>query len=180
MLIDCFFAIVLLFLMIYHETSRETAVISLLTATAFVVGVTDFRFVIIPDRLVAVLALVGLLQCSYIPGLTPIDSLAGALFGGAYFYTLSMMSERMTNRVGLGGGDIKLAAALGLFLGPLGMFVAIFVAAVLALVYWAVKGLIRGNMREHSVPFGPFLIVGTIVLRLEFVSYFPSIMNWNQ
>lgn len=91
-------------------------------------------------------------------------SIAGLLVCGAAFLALAVISEYIFKKEGIGGGDIKLAAAVGanLAIGPamLSFMVAVFFGAVIGV------GLIiaRRKTRKDYVPFGPMMVVGALVV----------------
>jgi leader peptidase (prepilin peptidase) / N-methyltransferase len=84
-----------------------------------------------------------------------------ALYGGILF-VVAVISR------GMGMGDVKLAALIGVVLGALGLrFVG--VAAGAAIVLGGLGGLIAlamGRGRKSAIPFGPYLAVGAIVAGL--------------
>lgn len=94
---------------------------------------------------------------------------AGVLFG--VFYALFTLSDGRW----IGGGDVKLAIALGLFAGsPLQALLVMFFASVLGLL-GALPGMLRGKLGVTSrVPFGPFLLAATVIV----VLFGPSLMDW--
>ena len=119
---------------------------------------TDLKTLMIYDKVLIPMATVGIFfdACNL---LVPLDE--GIIFGGGGF--LLMFSILKLSRGGLGGGDVKFSAVLGIWLGAK-IFSAIFVASILA----AAVGIIfflRGN-RKIKIPFAPFLAVGA------FVAYF--------
>jgi len=63
----------------------------------------------------------------------------------------------------MGGGDIKLAAMLGLFLGWQQFLLAVFLAAVLALLFVLARKLMSGMPPKARVPFGPFLVYASLI-----------------
>ena len=67
----------------------------------------------------------------------------------------------MFNRESLGDGDIKLMGVLGLSLGLLNSFVALFFAAVTGLLFSLLT--FRKN-KDGLIPFGPFLIIGALLV----------------
>ena len=86
------------------------------------------------------------------------DALIGAAVGGGLFLVIIVASGG-----GMGGGDMKLAAMLGAFLGWRPLLVAIL-AAVLAGGILAIGLLaLRRKGRKDAVPFGPFLAMGGLV-----------------
>jgi leader peptidase (prepilin peptidase)/N-methyltransferase len=86
------------------------------------------------------------------------DSLVGIVIGGGIFLVIILASGG-----GMGGGDMKLGAMFGAFLGWKVTLVALFVAVVLGgllAVVLLVSGLVR---RKDPIPFGPFLATGGAV-----------------
>ena len=92
-------------------------------------------------------------------------SLAGAVIGAAVFSGF-FFSVAFTYAAGMGGGDVKLALALGAFSGYLGapgtplvaMFMSLVVGGVISMVW-----IMRGASRKDQLPFGPFLALGTTI-----------------
>jgi len=92
-----------------------------------------------------------------------LNLLVGLLIGGGIFYLLFQVSGGKL----IGGGDVKLGAILGLYLGSgLLAILMIFFASVLGTIY-SLPLLANGKVgRKTLIPYGPFLILATIVLRL--------------
>ncbi len=118
---------------------------------------------------VALLALAGLLDDDW--GAFG-RALAGAAIAFAFFWIVHFVYPK-----GMGYGDVRLSAVLGLYLGwlgwgyiPGGLFVGFFYGAVIGLVLIAVK--IHG--RRQLIPFGPFLAAST----LTFVLFGQPILHW--
>lgn len=119
----------------------------------------------LPDRLTLPLAALGAAAAALLPGtalVTPLDSLAGALLGYGLFRGVAFLYRRWRGRDGLGGGDAKLLAALGAWLGLDGIAPVILIGATLALGFAIARGLRRG---EEAIAFGPWLAAaGTLLL----------------
>jgi leader peptidase (prepilin peptidase) / N-methyltransferase len=85
--------------------------------------------------------------------------------GGAMLFVLLLLVVALAAKGGLGGGDVRLAPLLGANLGYHGVLnvpVALVLSSLLAVVV-AAPGLISGNLSlKSSLPFGPFLAVGTV------------------
>lgn len=82
-------------------------------------------------------------------------SLAAALGAGALFFLIAVVS-----RGGMGGGDIKLAAVMGAFLGWPVIAAALFVSFLLGGLVGMVLLATRKRGRKDPIPFGPFLAAG--------------------
>jgi leader peptidase (prepilin peptidase)/N-methyltransferase len=131
------------------------------TLILFVVpaALIDLEYRIIPNRLTAagtVLALV--IGLALDPSGEPERLIAGAAAGG--FLLLAALAYPG----GMGMGDVKLAAVMGLFLGrdvAPAIFVALLAGALAGAAIIARKGTREG--RKTAVPFGPFLALGALV-----------------
>ena len=129
-----------------------------------VIFVYDLKHQIIPDEVVypALIAGLAFVLLNFSINLNTkfaIDHLFTALLAGGFFYSLAAVS----NGKWMGGGDIKLAAFMGLVLGWQGMSVALYTAFVLGALV-GVFALLSGKKKLGSkIPFGPFLVVGTFI-----------------
>lgn len=133
---------------------------SALVLSALLVAITfiDLDRQIIPDLLSVPGIALGL-AASLVTGHPHwLDSLVGILVGGAIFFMIIVAS-----RGGMGGGDMKLGAMLGAFLGWKVLLVAVLSAVLLGGVV-AIFLLVLGRKgRKDPVPFGPFLALGGLI-----------------
>jgi leader peptidase (prepilin peptidase)/N-methyltransferase len=122
------------------------------------VSLTDFELRIIPNALVLGGGIAGLVLLAVAdPTAVPAHLLAAALSGGVLF-VIALAYPR-----GMGMGDVKLVAMMGLYLGRAvapALLVAFAAGAVVGLVMIARQG---GDARKNAIPFGPFLALGGIV-----------------
>jgi leader peptidase (prepilin peptidase) / N-methyltransferase len=134
----------------------------LLTSILLVVALIDLDHKIIPN----IITLPGLamalgLSLWALP-ITPLTSLLGLLIGGSLFYLIALVSQG-----GMGGGDIKLIAMIGAFLGWQGALFTIFAGALLGSLVGVMLMLLGRKGRKDKVPFGPFLSCGAILFILS-------------
>jgi leader peptidase (prepilin peptidase)/N-methyltransferase len=126
------------------------------------VALIDLDFRIIPDEISLGGAVVGL----FARGITfagVAEGLVGALVGGGALWLVATAYRRATGVDGLGGGDVKLAAMIGAFLGWPGVFLTIFGAAAAGSLAGAVLILARGADRRTALPFGTFLAPAAVL-----------------
>ncbi|MEZ0107265.1 leader peptidase (prepilin peptidase)/N-methyltransferase [Catenulispora sp. EB89] len=153
-----------------HRLGNDPAV---LTFLAFALGCVLLAFVDLavrrlPDQLtapLAVLGVVGLGTANYLNrDMTPLlRGLIGAALAGGLFLALAWARP---DGEGMGLGDAKLAAVLGLFLGYLGWsdLVLGFFAGTFAAAVFAVVMLRTGRMdRKSALTYGPFLLLGALI-----------------
>jgi leader peptidase (prepilin peptidase) / N-methyltransferase len=126
-------------------------------------AVIDIRHRIIPNRVVypsllafaAYILIVGLAG----GGLDVIRAATGLLAYGGVLLLVAIVSPK-----GMGMGDVKLAAFIGLVLGSLGLrYVTVAAGAGILLGgVGAIVALIAGASRKNAIPFGPFLAAGAV------------------
>jgi leader peptidase (prepilin peptidase)/N-methyltransferase len=116
----------------------------------------DARHYWLPDALTAPLAVAGLLLAGPMLDSSLPARLTGAIAGGATLGLLALLFRRMRGRDGMGGGDPKLAAAIGAWLGwvPLPVMLLIASAGGIAWVLASARG---ADLSERQIPFGVFL-----------------------
>lgn len=91
------------------------------------------------------------------------QAIAGLLMGGGFLYAIGLTGQMLFKQESMGGGDIKLGAMIGTFMGPQ-VLIALFLAFVLALPVIAV-GMGTHRLKLGSkLPFGPFISLGTVVI----------------
>jgi leader peptidase (prepilin peptidase) / N-methyltransferase len=135
-----------------------------LVLVAFLVPLTriDLELRLLPDRLTAPAAALAIaLGVALDPGGEVERLLAGA---AAFAFFRAAMLVRPD---GMGGGDVKLAGVLGLFLGrevAVAVFFALLAGLLAGVAIMARKGVAAG--RRTAVPFGPFLALGALVALL--------------
>lgn len=121
---------------------------SILIAAAFI----DIDEGIIPDLITYPGAALGIIMSWFNLGLK--SSLSGMIFFALIFLLIAIVS-----RGGMGGGDVKLAAAIGAFTGLQGALLVLVLASVLGGI-WALLLVLRGQAdRKTAIKFGPFLSV---------------------
>lgn len=131
-----------------------------ITLPGIVVGLLS-SFLLPPRRSLLAEVIHERLGLGHLPGLLASpgfwDSLAAVLIGGGFFYLVAVVS-----RGGMGGGDIKLTAMMGAFLGLRDLGVAVFIG-LLAGSAVGIALMIAGRKgRKDAIPFGPFLALGGV------------------
>jgi leader peptidase (prepilin peptidase)/N-methyltransferase len=122
------------------------------------VTLTDLERRVIPNRVLVAGALLGIaILAPADPGSLPERAIAAAAAGG--FLLLGAVSDRD----GMGMGDVKLAALMGLYLGPAVVPALLVAFAAGALVGLAIIAREGGQARNRALPFAPFLALGGVV-----------------
>ena len=139
----------------------EIAIGLVFVAMLVAVTLTDLDERIIPNRLLAVAAIIGAaLIIATDPSSIPERAIAAAAAGGVLFVAALAYPK------GMGLGDVKLAAVMGLFLGrnvAAALIIALLAGSAVGLAIIAREG---GAARKRAIPFGPFLALGGVVALL--------------
>lgn len=114
--------------------------------------IIDLRHWILPDKLnIALAILMVVLHYSYnFSVLSPLSMIMGALIGGGFLYTVRAYGNWKYKTESMGLGDVKLLAAAGLGLGPLGVIMAVTFGAAFGLVHGLCWGYLSAKRRGET------------------------------
>ena len=134
----------------------------------------DLEHWIIPDVVTLPGIGIGLVGSLIIPGQGIVEHILGMLVGGGALLMIGLVYAKWKNVEGIGGGDIKLLAMAGAFLGISGALTTLILSSVLGSVIGAIVMLKTRQGSQTAIPFGPFLSLGMIA------SYFfgEDIIQW--
>jgi leader peptidase (prepilin peptidase)/N-methyltransferase len=136
-----------------------------MTAVLIVITMIDLDLQIIPDRLVAALGILGLLYVFFIRfpqyGVSTLyNSAIGFVIGGLFFLLIAIVSNG-----GMGGGDIKLMAVLGLWFGWQKLLVLMFLTFISGAII-SVFLLMKAKKMKDGIPFGPFIAFAAYIVSI--------------
>ena len=169
----------------------------LFVIACLIVTVVDIRTFVIPDRLSKGGILFGLIyaviawlifkfggyQLSYYVPLT--DSFIGFVVGGGFLMFLGKVSEVVFKKPdGMGGGDIKLLAAMGAWAGWQPVIVTVLIASLVGASF-GLAGIITDCIQNHKaykpmthhIPFGPYLCLGFLISFFVGMNPFMNLLN---
>ncbi|HEY0828861.1 MAG TPA: prepilin peptidase [Bacilli bacterium] len=142
-------------------------IVALFFASILVVIVqTDFREMIIPDRVVYFAMAVGFLLRIIIHPLPLWNHLSAFLIGGGSLFLIAIVGSAIFKKDAMGGGDIKLLAFVGLILGIQLTLLTIFLASLIGTLYGLLLIVLRRYNRNKYIPFGPFIAAGSLIAYL--------------
>ena len=137
---------------------RDWPILASLVMVTFI----DLDHRIIPDRLSIGGAVFALVTAGFSPLVGWKDALMGGMIGFLIFYGLAWGYYLVSRRAGLGGGDVKLLAFLGAWLGLGSLPAILLVSSIfgsLVGIAWAMASRKKGLMK-FAIPYGPFLVIG--------------------
>jgi leader peptidase (prepilin peptidase)/N-methyltransferase len=150
--------------------------ISFLTFAAAMIVITfiDLDHRIIPDVISLPGIGIGLLLSFFLPSISVKDSLIGIIAGGGTLYGVAFVYETLTKREGMGGGDVKLLAMIGAWLGWKAILFTLFFASLSGTFIGGGAMLLQKQGRHYAIPFGPFLAFSGLV----YIFFGPQLINW--
>lgn len=161
--IEALTGILFVLVLYYFGFSTATLIYWLFVAALVVITFIDLDHQIIPD----VISLPGIpvgFACSFfIPWLPWLDSLLGILLGGGILFAVAWLYEVLAKREGMGGGDIKLLAMMGAFLGWKAVLPVIFIASLVGTLVGVPVMVLQKQDSRLAIPFGPFLALAALI-----------------
>ena len=145
------------------------ALMFVLTSCLILISLIDYKTQIIPDGLVGVIAVSGVLYNLLYAPQGVVDMLFGAAVGFVVMLVIFVIS-----RGGMGGGDVKLSAAVGLWLGVEGTLLFLLLAFIMGGILSLLLLVSGVKSKGDAVPFGPFLCLAAFVT----VLYQPFLLNF--
>jgi leader peptidase (prepilin peptidase)/N-methyltransferase len=143
-------------------------------AALIAITVIDLHHQIIPDGISLPGIGVGLLASLVIPQITFFNSLMGILLGGGSLFLVATLYEWIFKREGMGGGDVKLLAMVGAFLGWKPVIVTILLSSLIGSITGILIMILKGRDFKYAIPFGPFLSLGAVIA----LFYGESLIRW--
>jgi leader peptidase (prepilin peptidase)/N-methyltransferase len=161
-LVELITAVLALLLFYKFYLSWNFLIFFIFTAVLIVITFIDFDHQIIPDVLTLPGIPVFFLLGVFVVKVPWLEALIGLLVGGGVLFAIAFVYELLTKREGMGGGDIKLLALIGGFLGWKSLIFVLLVSSFLGAVVGITIMIIKKQDMKYAVPFGPFLSAAAV------------------
>ena len=158
----------------YH-LSYQYFLFLIFSTSLVIIGLIDLRHQIIPDIISLPGILFGLAVSIIFSHISWYDSLIGIIGGGGVFYLVAYVFERLTGKEGMGGGDIKLLAMIGAWMGWKAVPFVILFSSLIGIIIGGGSLLLLRQGLQTKIPFGPFLALGALLYLFfgsDFVSWY--------
>lgn len=147
-------------------------VVFLFSAALIVMSFIDMEYYILPDvinipgiwisaALVVLNQFTGIFAPPIVHGALP--AFYGFLAGAGFLFLVSEVYLRWRGRVGLGFGDVKLLAFIGVLFGPIASLYTIFIGSLLGSIIGGGMLLLQSQKFSRPLPFGPYLALGALL-----------------
>jgi leader peptidase (prepilin peptidase)/N-methyltransferase len=136
------------------------------TSVLVLVTTTDFEHRLIPNRAILPAIVIAALTSPWWFGPGWYLALVGGAIGYVFFFLAALVGERFIGRGAIGGGDVKLAAYVGLIAGFPGVITALVITILAGGIVSLGLLLIRAVNLRSGIPYGPFIALGGFVTML--------------
>ena len=166
----------LVYVIIYqiYGLSVQSLIYIILSSALIIIAFIDLNKQIIPDVISLPGIIIGLILSFFVPYISFINSALGVLVGGGIILVIGLVGSVIFKKEAMGGGDVKLAAMIGAFLGWKYAIISLFLGFFLGALVGIFLILSRVKRREDVIPFGPFIVLGSIITLL----WGEKILSW--
>ena len=158
----------IIYLIIYliYGLSIQSLVYIILSSALIIIAFIDLNEQIVPDVISLPGIGVGLILSFFVPYLSFINSALGVVVGGGIILIIALVGSMIFKKEAMGGGDVKLAAMIGAFLGWRYTIISLFLGFFLGALAGIYLILSKIKSKEDMVPFGPFIALGSLITLL--------------
>ena len=160
--------------LVYFGLTVDALIYFILICAFIIIIYIDLDHQIIPDSISLPGIPIGFAASFFLDTVTYIDSLIGILLGGGLLFAIAWGYYLITRKEGMGGGDIKLLAMIGAFMGWQGVCFTIFIASITGTLAGILLMLFAQKDLKFALPFGPFLSIGAIA----YLFLGPQLIAW--
>lgn len=150
------------------------ATLFLFCSALVVITFIDIEHQIIPDEISLTGIIIGFALSFFLKGHGWLNSLLGILLGGGSLFLVAWSYQLLTGKDGMGGGDIKLLAMMGAFLGWKAVLFIIFASSLIGSVVGIAIMLLQKKDGKLAIPFGPYLAFGAVL----YIFYGRPLIRW--
>jgi leader peptidase (prepilin peptidase)/N-methyltransferase len=161
-------------LFIKYSLTAQFLLLLLFAAALIIITFIDLDYQIIPDIISIPGIFLGIGASFFIPIMSWFESLFGILIGGGFLLLVAIGYKWLTGREGMGGGDIKLIAMVGAWLGWKAIPFILFSSSLIGVLIGGGTGLMKKRGLRSRIPFGPFLSISSII----YIFFGPEIISW--
>ncbi len=143
----------------------------------------DLEHQIIPDVISIPGIIIGFIISIFFDHITWIDSLTGIITGGGILFLVAVVFEALMKKEGMGGGDVKLLAMIGAWLGWKAVPFVILASSLTGSILGIIALLLSRKGLRTKIPFGPFLAFGAILYIFfgkELIEWYFNLLTYNQ
>ncbi|NLY44100.1 MAG: prepilin peptidase [Clostridiaceae bacterium] len=148
------------YLLIYNTYGLSVQLLGMafLVSALIVISFIDFAHSIIPDRIIVVLLIAGIIYSFFNNSITILEAVIGFFAASVPLLIIAVLSGG-----NMGGGDIKLMAVSGLFLGWKLILLSLILGSCIGSVIGIILIVLKKIKLKQRIPYGPFLSAGIFI-----------------
>ncbi len=170
--------IIYIIIFLKFDFSVTTSLMCLFSSILIAISVIDYRTFEIPDILNIVLVAIAIISLFFTQDI--LERILGFVLVSGFMYLLLILFRALRNVDCFGGGDIKLMAAAGLFLGGRRIVLAFFIGCILGSVIHLMR--MRFKHVGNVLAFGPYLCTGIFISMLfgwDMLNFYMGLLNFS-
>jgi len=158
----------LIYLIIYliYGLSIQSLIYIILSSALLIIAFIDLNEQIVPDVISLPGIVIGFIISFFVPYISYANSSLGVAVGGGIILVIGLAGSVIFKKEAMGGGDAKLAAMIGAFLGWRYIIISLFLGFFLGALTGICLIMAKIKSREDVVPFGPFIVLGSFITLL--------------
>ncbi|MDD5286466.1 MAG: prepilin peptidase [Desulfuromonadaceae bacterium] len=173
-LVEVINGILALFLFLRFGPTMTFAVLFLFCSALVVITFIDIEHQIIPDEISLSGIAIGFALSFFLKDPGWLNSLLGIILGGGTLLLVAYGYQKLTGKEGMGGGDIKLLAMMGAFLGWKAVPFIIFAGSLTGSLVGVSIMMLQKKDSKLAIPFGPYLAFGALL----YIFYGQPLIRW--
>lgn len=173
-LVELLNGILTLLLFLRFGPTLAFAALFIFCSALVVITFIDIEHQIIPDEISLSGIVIGFVLSFFLKGHSWLNSLLGILLGGGSLLLVAYSYQWLTGKEGMGGGDIKLLAMMGAFLGWKAIPFIIFASSLVGSLVGVSMMLFQKKDSKLAIPFGPYLALGAVL----YIFYGKPLIQW--
>jgi len=158
----------LIYLIIYliYGLSIQSLIYIILSSALIIIAFIDLNEQIVPDVISLPGIVIGFILSFFVPYILFMNSALGVVVGGGIILIIGLAGSVVFKKEAMGGGDVKLAAMVGAFLGWRYIIISLSLGFFLGALAGIFLILSKIKSREDTVPFGAFIVLGSFITLL--------------
>ena len=157
-----------------YGRSYQSLIYALLSSALIIISFIDLDEQIIPDEISLPGIVIGFALSFMVPYISYLNSLLGIIIGGGIIFLIALAGLAIFKKEAMGGGDVKLSAMIGAFIGWKYIIISLFIGFFIGAVAGILLILLKIRSRDDLVPFGPFIVLGSLITIL----WGENILSW--
>lgn len=162
-IVELLTGVIYLIIYLIYSLSIQSLIYIILSSALVIIAFIDLNEQIVPDVISLPGIVIGFIISFFVPYILFPNSALGIFVGGGIILIIGLAGSVIFKKEAMGGGDVKLAAMIGAFLGWRYVIISLFFGFFLGALAGIILIISKIKSREDTVPFGPFIVLGSLI-----------------